>query len=278
MDISIDTQTLAIGITILLIAITTIIYINTKNQSKMTSSKPSTSTLQTTPIPTPTYGPSGSFTVLAKTFIPHTTPATVLTTIRNTNTWSQWNGFTPLFTFKKSSSTSTTSDSKSGSTGSGSGMSDPALVTGKQGWLDLGSEGDMAVFMGGDGLADGAKKSREQGMVVTVLEPLTSPLKTPQEEHQKKGYRIAWKSIGYAKWQLYSERVTELVEVGEEGEGGGGEGRKGTEYVCWETFGGVLAPVVRLAVGGTLRERFGEYADGLRGFCGEGKEEDTIGE
>ncbi|KAH7411097.1 hypothetical protein BKA64DRAFT_741705 [Cadophora sp. MPI-SDFR-AT-0126] len=263
MDISINTQTIAISITILLIAITTLLFLNAKNQSKMpTSAEDNTSALHTTPIPTPTYGFSGYFTVLAKTFIPHNSPATVLSAIRDTKTWSQWNGFTPAFTFKGSSSID--SDSKSTpASGSATATSDPALMTGKPGWLDLGSEGAMTVFMNGDGLVEGSKKSREQGIIITVLEPLTSPLNSPQNEDQKKGYRIAWKSIGYAKWQLYSERVTELVEVNE-----GAQGRNGTEYVCWETFGGVLAPVVRLAVGGTLRERFGEYADGLRGFCG----------
>ncbi|KAK0119740.1 hypothetical protein ONS95_011175 [Cadophora gregata] len=276
MDIFIDTQTLAVTITILVIGLATIIYM-TNNQDKMSSSKSSTSTLQTVPIPTPTYGPSGSFTVLAKTFIPNATPAEVLATIRNTNTWSQWNGFTPTFTFSPSSvvnpasgsfqKTKTTPVSKAGSESLGS-PSDPALVTGKPGWLDPGSAGEMAVFMSGDGLVEGIKKSRDQGIIVTVLELLTASMNAPRDE--KKGYRIAWKSVGYAQWQMFSERVTELVEVDEEGQGGE-EGRKGTEYVCWETFGGVLGPVVRLAVGGTLKVRFMEYADGLRGFCGEGK-------
>lgn len=89
--------------------------------------------------------------------------------------------------------------------------------------------------------------------------------------------------------------MTELVEVDEfdeiiqDGDEGGEEGsrgrerrrrKKGTEYICWETFGGLLGPVVRLAVGGTLRERFGEYAEGLRGFCegGDGKVGDGDGE
>lgn len=45
------------------------------------------------------------------------------------------------------------------------------------------------------------------------------------------------------------------------------DGRGGTEYRCWETMGGVLAPVVKFMVGGTLVTRFEEYADGLREFC-----------
>ncbi|KAH9220232.1 hypothetical protein DL95DRAFT_456764 [Leptodontidium sp. 2 PMI_412] len=230
----------------------------------MSSSKEQyTSTLEP-PIATPTHGAGGSFTVLAKTFIPHTTPSEVLSTIRDTGTWPHWNGFTPFFTFSPFPPSSLSPKTKSSNPESD-------IPAGKEGWLNLGSQGSMSVYMSGNGLVSGAKKSRMQDMVVTVLEPLsssttsTSPSSSPSSqlpEKNRKGYRIAWKALGYAHWQLHSERVTELTEIDE-----GDEGRKGTEYVCWETFGGVLAPVVKLAVGGTLRERFGEYAAGLRGFC-----------
>lgn len=48
------------------------------------------------------------------------------------------------------------------------------------------------------------------------------------------------------------------------------DGVGGTEYVCWETFGGVLARVVKLAVGGQLVKRFADYAMDLRGFVERG--------
>lgn len=40
----------------------------------------------------------------------------------------------------------------------------------------------------------------------------------------------------------------------------------GTEYACWETFGGLLGSVVKATVGGQLVERFGDYAGDIRGF------------
>ena len=38
------------------------------------------------------------------------------------------------------------------------------------------------------------------------------------------------------------------------------EGLEGTEYVCWETFGGILGGAVKATVGAQLVDRFGEYA------------------
>lgn len=42
------------------------------------------------------------------------------------------------------------------------------------------------------------------------------------------------------EYLLRTERVQEFIE---------GEGGKGTDYVCWETFYGVLAPLTKIAVG-----------------------------
>ena len=59
----------------------------------------------------------------------------------------------------------------------------------------------------------------------------------------------------------------EFVEI--ELEGGG----KGTEFSCWETFGGVLAPVVKATHGGTLVERFGDYQRDVKAFLESTKRE-----
>ena len=40
----------------------------------------------------------------------------------------------------------------------------------------------------------------------------------------------------------------------------------GTEFSCWETFGGVLAPVVKATVGSTLVERFGDYQRDVKAY------------
>jgi hypothetical protein len=109
--------------------------------------------------------------------------------------------------------------------------------------------------MSGDGLIEGKKRSRTQGMLVTVLEPIN-----PTPDSPKSGYRLAWKGVGYSHWQLHSERVMEFIEIELE------NGERGTEFSCWETFGGVLASVVKGTYGGTLVERFGDYQRDVRGF------------
>jgi len=130
--------------------------------------------------------------------------------------------------------------------------SDPGIPTGKEGWLELGTSGSIDVFMSGDGLIPGRKRSRTQGMTVTVLEAIT--------ENGKKGYRLAWKGTGFSHWQLHSERVMEFLSITLE------NGEEGTEFSCWETFGGVLASVVKATYGSTLVERFGDYQRDVKAF------------
>lgn len=94
-------------------------------------------------------------------------------------------------------------------------------------------------------------------MVVTVLSPLPSTSTT----EGKKGYRLAWKGTGFSHWQLHSERVMEFISI-DLGEGKG----EGTEFNCWETFAGIMAPVVKATYGGTLAERFGDYQRDVKAF------------
>jgi len=185
------------------------------------------------PIPVPTHGAGGHFAVLAKTQV-SATPSAVLDVIRNTNSWEDWNTFCPRCTFSP----------KSQPPGP---QIDPDLPTGRPGWLEIGSVVTIDVFMNGDGLVEGRKKSRDQDIVITAIEKLGDG---------REGYRIAWKGTGWSHWQLHSERVMDFVAI----EGGG------TDYTCWETFGGILAVAVKGTVGSTLVERFGDYARDVKGF------------
>jgi hypothetical protein len=112
--------------------------------------------------------------------------------------------------------------------------------------------------MSGDGLIPDRKRSRTQGVIITVVSPLN--------EAGRKGYRIAWKSTGYSHWQLHSERVMEFLEIALD------DGKIGTEYSCWETFGGLLGPVVKSTFGNQLVDRFGDYARDVRGYFENGDE------
>lgn len=158
------------------------------------------------PIPVPTHGSGGTFTIITKTIVP-AAPAEVLSLIRDTSTWPLWNTFCPSCSIQLRKSPVPECE-------------DINIPTGKEGWLELRSEATIDVHMDGDGLVEGSKKSRTQGMVVTKLERI--------EGGGKIGYRIAWKGVGWSHWQLRSERVMEMVEV--EGEGG-----MKTDYVCWES-------------------------------------------
>ena len=196
-------------------------------------------------IPVPTYGNDGTFAILAKTRI-SAAPSAVLEVIRNTNTWAEWNTFCPrcVVSSEKDKILVTT-------------QTDDSLPVGNPGWLDVGSVATIEVFMSGDGLVEGSKKSRDQGIVVTRVEKLGDG---------KKGFRIAWKSTGWSQWQLHSERVMDFVEV-EEGV---------TEYICWESFAGILARAVKVTVGGTLIDRFGDYARDVKAFVEKGKAESVV--
>jgi len=194
------------------------------------------------PLPVPTHGAGGTFTVLAHTRT-SASPLTVLNLIRDTNSWSKWNTFCPAGVITSKSKGKGTQGERKESFGGGEES---------EGWLEQGTEAVIDVFMSGDGLVQGRKRSRTQAIVVTHL----GRIEDEKDGVKRSGYRVAWKAIGWAHWQLHSERVMEFVQR-EEG---------GTEYACWETFGGVLGPVVKRMVGGTLVDRFGDYARDVKGF------------
>jgi hypothetical protein len=103
-------------------------------------------------------------------------------------------------------------------------------------------------------VGNSSKSNGKQGIEVTVLGELSDG---------RRGFTIAWKSMGRAHWQLHSERVMEFVETD----------AGGTEYLCWETFGGLLGAAVKATVGRQLADRFGDYARDLKGFVEGGRGE-----
>ncbi len=106
------------------------------------------------------------------------------------------------------------------------------------------------MFMNGDGLVPGTKRSRTQTVCVTHVEGIN--------KDGRVGYRICWKATGWST-MLHSERVIELVEC--ELDGG-----SGTDFAVWETFGGMLGVMVKSVVGSQLIDRFGDYARDVREY------------
>lgn len=104
------------------------------------------------------------------------------------------------------------------------------------------------------------KLTNSQPINITRLEKLAD---SDPGTSVRRGLRVAWAASGFPGFLLRSERVQEFVEV--EGVDGGAR----CEYFCWETFYGLLAPVVRLSVGGKLEVAFRAWMDGLKKFVEE---------
>jgi len=97
---------------------------------------------------------------------------------------------------------------------------------------------------------------RPTGVELSVLERI--------DDGRRAGWRVAWRTrptLTLPSWMLRAERVQEFVEA--EADPGTGAGVE-TEYVCWETFYGVLAPVVRTVVGTKVAAGFNAWAEGLK--------------
>jgi hypothetical protein len=162
------------------------------------------------PIPVPTHGTNGTFSLLAKTRI-RAPPSMVLSILRNSNTWAKWNTVYPRCVIYASSVPSSPDQTKGD------------IPTGHDSWLEVGTVASVDFFIKGDGLVPGAKRFWRYDMEVTVLEAMEG------------GYRIAWMPKDQWRWNFHSERVVELVETG----------NGGTEYTCWETFGGAVSKFLR---------------------------------
>lgn len=188
-------------------------------------------------LPTPTFGPGGSFTVACSAFMP-ASPAACLAAMLTPSTWAQWNTFVPRasITERPSPPPSLPKDLS-------------VLLTGREDILVPGVRVSFEVHMDLNETA-----TRQQPVLVTHLEQF--------ERGGRTGLRVAWKAEGFPEFILRSERVQEFVAA----EGGG------CEYYCWETFCGPLAPVVRLAVGKKLEAAFGAWMNGLKKYVGDGTE------
>ncbi|KAK3954002.1 hypothetical protein QBC32DRAFT_337367 [Pseudoneurospora amorphoporcata] len=81
---------------------------------------------------------------------------------------------------------------------------------------------------------------------------------------RRTGFRIAWKtrpSLFMPSWLLHCERVQEFFEVHPPF---AADDEPETAYQCWETFYGVLAPVVKTAAGSQVIRGFDVWMDGLK--------------
>ncbi|KFY63380.1 hypothetical protein V496_03992 [Pseudogymnoascus sp. VKM F-4515 (FW-2607)] len=199
-----------------------------------------TSVLLRSPISTPVLPDAStlSFTIYAR--IPIAAPPTiVLRALLDTASWASWNTFIPAAEIHSR------------------GTPVPSLA-GSADLLGIGAKFTMCVNMSGKSEAERGpvEKLRKSNELLSLVEELV-----PEREEGRKGWRMAWNADGH--FMLRGDRVQEIVETDE-----------GCEYVTWESFGGMMAPVIRLAVGAALVDRFADQGRDLKAWCeGEGKGE-----
>ncbi|KAL1837040.1 hypothetical protein VTJ49DRAFT_4329 [Mycothermus thermophilus] len=222
------------------------------NSSTQASSGPS--------IPTPTYGPGGtlSFATVCTIRI-RATPRECLDAVLDSSSYPKWNRFCRACTI----------DAQPDNDG---GHEPTLLRVGTHFTFDvhmtLGADEPVlpppptaTTTTGQDQAAGGGQPI---ALEVSVLSPISE-----EEEQGRKGWRVAWRQRPGAvapEWMLRSERVHEFVEVVVDS----ATGEVQTEYRCWETFYGPLAPVVRLTVGGKLEKAFEVWSKGLKWWVEEG--------
>ncbi|OBT79212.1 hypothetical protein VF21_01731 [Pseudogymnoascus sp. 05NY08] len=192
-----------------------------------------TSTLVRAPVPTPLFLDEStlSFTVHARIHIA-VPPIVVLRALLDTGSWPRWNNFIPAVQIYNGGTPVSALPEASEILGPG------ALFT-------------MFVNMSGKSEEERGpvEKLRKSNEYLSIVEELV-----PQREQGRKGWRIVWNADGH--FMLKADRVQEIVET-----------EAGCEYVTWESFGGMMAPVVRLAVGGQLIDRFADQGRDLKEWC-----------
>jgi hypothetical protein len=204
----------------------------------------------TSPIPVPTYGPGGTFSIFTSTHI-STSPEAALRTALDYASYPKWNSFTPHVSIDSDPDAVDSTPAPAANNGNGDDVLQASLPPIAHNPTDLYPGACLTLT------ACMSRPLAWQNRVrleVTRVEALS-------DNDGRSGYRIAWKSIGQPPWLLRAERVQEFVLVAGEG------AAEGTEYRCWETFGGALAWLVRLFVGGLLRRRFAECAMDLKAWC-----------
>jgi hypothetical protein len=169
--------------------------------------------------------------------------------LTDTSTWPSWNKFVPRVTIREQPE-STEDDSPT---------------------LNLGSRFTFHVNMypESETPADAAtaKQLGNVNLRDTYLKVIECEPPSASTPTQGRKARIVWASDGAADGLIMSsllaaERVHELVEVQVEGE----EGKVVTQVHNWELQVGYLAYVVRWMFEGRLKENFGIWESGLKGY------------
>ncbi|KAH6854980.1 hypothetical protein B0I37DRAFT_363558 [Chaetomium sp. MPI-CAGE-AT-0009] len=208
----------------------------------MSTTPPSSRAVTGDPIPTLSYGPGGSFTISCSSRIA-ATPRACLDVVIKSSEYPKWNRFCRKCTIDSQEQPNHQQPQDDDN-------------------LRLGTQFTFDVHL--DPTEPDTKPGQAIALEVSALEPIDDD----EDGQEKRGWRIAWRqrpSLLMPAWMLRSERVQEFVEVPVDGGGDGGS-RTETDYRCWETFHGVLAPVVRMAAAKQVERGFDAWLAGLKGM------------
>jgi len=191
--------------------------------------------LTSSPIPVPTFGASNVFTVKSSIHI-SAPPEFVFNIVTDPASYPLWNTFTPHYQVNYQPEDAS------------------SAVLGGPDHFRPGTRFTQTVYMNGRGLAPDAKvsESRPNAIRVTLVDRLEDV-----SDDGRKGFRISWIATNYYRWMLRCERVQEFVD----------DGSGGTDYICWESFGGPVAYIVKYLVGGQLVERFADCGRELKAYA-----------
>ncbi len=214
------------------------------------------------PLPTPTYGLGGRATVICSTAAIAAPPAACLAIVLDTATYPSWNRFIPRATVRSPASSSPASPAPATSAEDAGAV--PASLRARLEGIDpgrlllRGTEFRFEVHMDPDNSA--RPRIQNTDLVVSRLEEFGGG-GGGGDGGRRRGLRVVWKTAGDARY-LRAERVQEFVERrgGEEQ----GQGEPGTDYVCYETFYGPVAPLVRRFAGSAILNGFGLWMTGLK--------------
>ncbi|KAK3694252.1 hypothetical protein B0T22DRAFT_402736 [Podospora appendiculata] len=197
-------------------------------------------------IPTPAYGTGGTFSVACSTSIA-AAPLTCLSIVLDAPNYASWNRFCRSVIIDQQPAEPAQPPP-------------PGVSSVGEHALRLGTKFTFDVHMNPDA-ADGSK-GRPSEEEVSVLERIDEAVQAGDgSPTRQKGWRVAWKlrnTLFLPKLLLHCERVQEFIEAETP------DGRLFTTYACWETFYGLLAPVLRLAVGGQLCKGFDAWMRDLK--------------
>ncbi len=184
-------------------------------------------------LPTPTHGPGGFFTVACSTHMA-APPSLCAETILRHAAYPSWDRFCRAITVRGPAPAPSASSPDA-----------PDFARGGPEFLAPGTKMTFDVHMN---FQNEHSWGLPTPLQVSVVERIQD------DGGAAKGWRVAWKTRDSPGFVMRSERVQEFVETA------GGE----TEYRCWETFYGMVAPVIRVAVGAQLVVAFGAWMDDLK--------------